>query len=531
MNQRQTETSTPVASWVLAAVLLVILLICGVFWYTTCDRKLVLVALALFGLVPLVVSVLHTVGVLAPMRRRLVAFGAVLTYACILFALFLPPFSAPDEYHHYLASYWLSDCVAGASTVNSPETLAMRADDWAFYSDHGRRDESADYQTFTINAASYQQIAEEFSWGPQLEGDVMVPEELMFSFTLGNENVIAKIGSVVGILLGKALNVGAYPLFYLGRIFSALFFVACVVAAVHITPVGKNAMMAISLLPMTLHEAASFSYDGGTIGLSFLFIALALSALFGEGKLGRPTMVGLAVSAVCLAPCKAVYVLELALVLFIPTRRFSSRGQALVYKGAVLGASALAVAVAKLATVASVSGGTTVFVFPGERTYSISDLLLHPFHTLALFFRTLEVSGDSYLSGIVGSNLGWLQQNLGTPMVFIGTYVIGLLYAAQKSDDDALIVGMRLRVLSTLVCLAVLLAVMLSMTLAWTPASMDVIQGVQGRYLLPVLPLALLALRARRVAIAGDTFPTTLVLFSLLNALYMTRFMALALLA
>lgn len=257
-----------------------VLLICGVFWYTTYDRKLVLVALALFGLVPLAVSVLHTAGTLASVRHRLVAFGAVPTYACILFVLFLPPFSAPDEYHHYLASHWLSDCVTGTSTVNSPKTLTMRADDWAFYSDHGRRDESADYQTFTINAASYQQIAVEFSWGPKLEGDVMVPDELMFSFTLGNENVIAKIGSVVGILLGKALNVGAYPLFYLGRIFSALFFVACVVAAVHITPVGKNAMMAISLLPMTLHEAASFSYDGGTIGLSFLspFIVPALRA-------------------------------------------------------------------------------------------------------------------------------------------------------------------------------------------------------------------------------------------------------------
>ena len=417
----------------------------------------------------------------------------------------------------------------GDAAWSHPETIEMRRDDWILYSNHGLRDDALDYQALTINAAAYQQIFDEFSLGLRHEGERAVPDYAMFGFTPGGENAIAKIGSVVGILLAKVLGLGAYPLFYLGRICSAAFFVACVAAAVRITPVGKNVMMAISLFPMTLQVAASYSYDGGTIGLSFVFIALTLRAMFSEGHLDRKLLIAFAVSAALLAPCKAIYVLEVGLALFIPTQRFASRRYAFLYKGLVLCLAASAVFIAKIATVATVSAGTTTFAFPGERTYSLPELIGDPLGTFALFFRTLDVMGDSYVQGIVGSNLEWLQQNLGTPMVFIGIYVAGVLFATQRSDDDALVLETRWRVLFALMGLAVLIAAMLSMAVAWTPVTMDVIQGVQGRYLLPVLPLAVLALRMRRIAITGASFLTTLILLSFLNTLYMTRFIALAL--
>ena len=40
---------------------------------------------------------------------------------------------------------------------------------------------------------------------------------------------------------------------------------------------------------------------------------------------------------------------------------------------------------------------------------------------------------------------------------------------------------------------------MFSMLLAWTPVSSNVINGVQGRYLLPLLPMFLLSLKNDKV--------------------------------
>lgn len=506
-----------------------LLLVWTTFWFVFSGRKLVIVTALAFGSVPLILLAAKYFEAFCTVRRRTAAFAAALTYLCVLFSLLFPPFSAPDEYHHYLSSYWLSNCLIGESVIDGPDTIEMRRDDWNLYSDFGRRDESLDYQTFTIDATSYQKIVDEFSVLKQNEGTVDVPEELMFSFSLGNENVVAKLGSVFGLFLGKTLGLGAYPVFYLGRICSALFFVACAVAAAYLTPVGRNAIVAISFFPMTLHLASSYSYDGGTIGLSFLLLALALRALFAEGQVSRATFAALALSAICLAPCKAVYVLELVLIVILPSCRFASRRAALIYKLTVLSCAALAVFVFKFATVATLSGGTTVFMFPGESTYSLTDLLSDPWGTVALFFRTLVVSGDSYIISVVGANLGWLQGNLGTPFFLIGAYVFGAAYAAQRSDDDNLAISSLWRCVFLIIACAVWFAVMLSMAVAWTPNTMDTIQGVQGRYILPVLPLLLLAMRSRRVSISGETFGTVIVLFGMLNAVYMIRFISLAL--
>ena len=509
--------------------LVVVLAVSGAFWYATCGRKLVLVVLALFGAAPLAVLALHSVDVLSSEARRLSGFAAVLACSCVLFAVLFPPFSVADEFHHYLSSYWLSDCVAGSAAVDRPETIEMRRDDWELYSDYGRRDDIMDYQTFTIDAASYQKVADEFSWARKYEGVHEVPEDVMFNFTLGGENVVAKVGSVAGMLLGRLLDLGAYPLFYLGRICSAFFYVVCVVAAVKLTPVGKNAMMVTALLPMTLQEAASYSYDGGTIGLSFLFLALVCKAIFEEGLLGRGTLVALTILSALLAPCKAIYVLEVGLVLLIPVRRFSSTRMAVVYKLMVLGIAAVALLVMRLPTISAVSSGTSTSAFPGERTYALSELVSNPLGTVALFLRTFEAYGDSYWMSAIGSNLGWLQGNLGTSAAFMAAYVFVLLYSSQRASDDRVKLNCGMRAAFLGVAALVWLAAMLSMAVSWTPNTASVIQGVQGRYILPALPLLLLGLRSGRAFMMGRTFPIALVCVLTLNALYMVRFMALAL--
>ena len=506
-----------------------LVLFCGLYWYAASNRKLVLVVLVLFTLPVAVMLALNSLGILEDMRVRLAAFGGILMYACMLFAVLFPPFSVADEFHHYLSSYWLSNCVVGSSELDTPQTLEMRRDDWEFYSDHGLRDDSLDYQSFNIDAESYQDIAHNFSWSMRYEGEHEVPEELMFNFAPGNENVLAKIGSVFGLLVGKFLGLGAYPVFYLGRLFSAAFFVACAVAAVRISPVGKASFMAVSFLPMTLQEAASFSYDGGTIGLSFVFLALVLRAMFGEGSLGRGWLAAIAVSAVLLAPCKAIYVIEVGLVLFIPRERFTSKSASLAFKLGVLALATAAVVALKMPMVSSVSSGTSTFVFPGETTYTIAELLLDPVHTAALFFRTLVAFGDTYWMTALGSSLGWLQSNLTAPAWMMCVYTIVLLYSAQPSDDDRLSLALKARWLFFLAAALVWFAAMLSMAVSWTPNTSMTIQGVQGRYLLPAMPLLLLALRSKHVKVLGDAFPSVISFMCVLNALFMVRLIGLAL--
>ena len=47
---------------------------------------------------------------------------------------------------------------------------------------------------------------------------------------------------------------------------------------------------------------------------------------------------------------------------------------------------------------------------------------------------------------------------------------------------------------------------MVYLGISWTPVSYSTIYGIQGKYLLPVLPMALLALKGKAFAVKKDIF-------------------------
>jgi len=59
-------------------------------------------------------------------------------------------------------------------------------------------------------------------------------------------------------------------------------------------------------------------------------------------------------------------------------------------------------------------------------------------------------------------------------------------------------------------------ALMFSMLLAWTPKSSNMVQGVQGRYMLPLLPVLLLTLKNQKVVRTGTD--DRLVLYTMMAA-------------
>lgn len=499
-----------------------------IFWYHETQRIAVLI-LSLVAVAPLLVLLIKSLGIQMEGRRKISFLAGVLLYFCMLFAFLLPPFAVPDEFHHYLSSYWLTNCVLGESSPETPETIVMREDDWNLYSGFGLRKEMENYHTFSVRGESYQEISDHFSLFKQSERLVEVPEELMFSFSFGNENGFAKVGSVVGMLIGRLLGLGAYPVFYLGRMFSALLFVALVTAAVCIAPIGKGIFIAIAFFPITLSLAGSYSYDGSTIGYSFLFLAALLRALFSPEKVGRKTIALLTVSAALLSPCKAIYFLEVGLVLFVPRDRFESHRAAALSKLMVAGCAMAAVLAFKFSMVATVAGGSPLSTQEGTATNSLFGLAIDPLRTVALLFRTVDSNIDFYWTTAIGSNLGWIQPDLSMPAAYMMLYVFALIYSAQQSETDCLRLAVGWRILFSSVFVAVSLAVLFSMATAWTSTAAETIGGVQGRYFLPALPLLLLAARSENIHIANDSIGRTLFVLLTLNALYVTRFIALAL--
>ena len=125
--------------------------------------------------------------------------------------------------------------------------------------------------------------------------------------------------------------------------------------------------------------------------------------------------------------------------------------------------------------------------------------------TVKLLLRTLPEQGALWLQGLLGTTLG-------EPIVYridvswllgVGLLLVVLAAALPRQDEPALL-GRRSKAGMAGICLCVVLAV-LAAALNWTPINYQTLFGLQGRYLLPILPLALLLVKSsKKLALRGD---------------------------
>lgn len=496
----------------------------SIYWLFAADSYSVAVLALLLLPVLLYFLVTRLSEPCPPLLFQYRNYVVALSTLCIIFTFVIPPLTSPDEDHHFAASYWLANCITGSSSLKDTGTLPMRPEDSNLL--------FRDYSWF-IEAASYEAIFENASLFAQSTEMVDVDTSNTYYFSIGGDYAFLKIPSVLGIIIARFLHLGAYPLFYLGRLLSCAFFIICSLFAVSRTPFGKGAFAAVSLLPMTLSLAASYSYDCGIISLSLVFLALVLKAIFDKDRLGIFDLSILAVAAVLLAPCKLVYCFEIILVAAIPCHQFSSRTSCRAYKIAIAAGSLFAIIALRFPAIISLikmNDGTVALSSTTEAShYSLSYIASNPINTVAIFIRTLIEKGDFYIKTAIGSYLGRIQIQIEMPLYLLLSYILCAMHSITIDSANSTVISNKWRVVFGLISLFVLFAVMISMLFAWTPLGSKVIEGVQGRYILPVLPLLLLSLQRRNSRNLGNSFSDAYTGFFIINSFFVVQFLARAL--
>lgn len=503
--------------------IVIALLINALYCFSFSDSRVALVfavfATGFVSIVYLVARVLESRGGLK--AETIFLLGVI---GCgIFYSIVFVPGSVPDESYHFQASYKLADQLLFLGPTT--DSLPMRIED-------ARLLEGMN-ESQMISYQKYQMIANQFSLlAEQSKYISVVPRS---SFDWGSNPPYVKLPSALGIVLASLLNLGSYPLFYLGRFFNLLAFAFLAYLAVRIIPVGKNAMMVVGLLPMTLHVVSSYSYDAGMIGLSFLLTALCFRAIYSKGVMSRRDKVALIVVAALLAPCKVVYAAIALLVLLIPRERFSSSRSSGRFKVLVLACSLAMIVVMRAATLIQMTGlglevssGLDVRGEERGEFYSVAGMIADPLNTLLLYLRTFDSMGPFYLDTLVGGSLGWFQAEIHAPLFITLPLFLLLFLSAQRSGEDNHAIPGVHRWLFAGLAAAGWLAVMTSMVVGWTFTSENVIQGVQGRYFLPLLPMALMAFRSRHFRIDVPIGLLLLYVLIAINAAYFARTFAIA---
>lgn len=411
------------------------------------------------------------------MERLLLACVCGLT---LFFIAVTPPFQAPDENQHYMKAlalmegHLLTEHRGDAIGVSLPRAaLDIHAVD------------------FPTDVPETQRRFDRAQLERSATADAARPGSAFADFP----NVASYAPSLyapgaAGIALGRAAGLPWIESFYIGRLVNAAIGLALLIAALLLLPFGRNALLATALLPTFAYQTASLSPDAIINGLGFLGLALALRATF-----MRPTHnvgVALLVTAPLLALCKGVYLPLMAAGLRLPADR-RDRAPLLI-----LGVMALGV-VAFLGWM-HYSGGTQALYHIQSRktgaammTAPLRDQLAVVLADPAGFVRILATSvmdrAPVYALQIVG-RFGWNAILL--PLLAYPLAVLMLGAAVASGSGARFGIGQRLWWLA--VAGGVALLIEIAMYLTGTPLAADYVQGTQGRYFLPILPLLLLAL-------------------------------------
>jgi uncharacterized membrane protein len=297
------------------------------------------------------------------------------------------------------------------------------------------------------------------------------------------------VPQIAAVWTASALRLPVEATVRLGRILNAALTLFLFLLALRIAPAGRLFLLLLALMPMTAAMAASLGQDGLVLGTCAVAIALALRARR-ERRWSRRALLLLAACGAVLALTKIVYVPLILLALF-PLPSGAARARWLGAPLALTFASAVLAFAWLRGNAASVVRHAPGIPDPGGQ---IAFLKAHPADFLVVLSNTaVERSGWIAMSAF---NFGWLTVG---PVILAAVLAGGALAAAWWRGEPAEALPDRAwRSWAAALTLVVTAAVAATMYIAATPVAEPIVHGLQGRYLLPLLPVVLLVAARRR---------------------------------
>lgn len=443
----------------------------------------------------------------------------------LLYYIVLPPFSGLDEKFHFVQSYaltekWSGENIEGQSYLDMPEEFN------------------------TLRYAPTKQTF--YSFYDHLFDETTLTDKQTFGASKVNHNLPFYIYFVQGLGVGLAriLHLNCSWMLVLGRLFNLLLTAALYALALKIIPFGKRTMFVFYMIPMNLNIIGTFSYDALNLSLCVLFFSLCMSFAYRKKAMGWKEIALLSVIGALMAPIKMVYIIFLVFALFIPAKKYKSdiqwiAGNAVMWmssiaaiavsrmgeikstlmaasesikmmpsaqemltvsvKGTVDVASALSAAGAEGVARAAAMANRPIVNAAASTFYSLDWALNHFGETITIFINTFFERGDSYFLTAFGNR--YADITVPSFLIFI---VAGMFFFSCATEKKIPRFSGTMKVFTGIIGFVMLILLMTSMFFGYTNMGGEVIEGVQGRYLLPFFGGFLILLQNRKIRLKED---------------------------
>ena len=402
-------------------------------------------------------------------------FWLVISFAYVIpIMIIIPPYQVPDEAAHYASVYNYTQY------TDNPDDLYLyspRTSPCVAYSAPERIDR--------VNS-----VNDILDCLKESENDYVYFQDIRGIKPYGY------IISIIGLKLADIISNSPLVIFYCGRLFSTLFSIYIVYYILRKTTKYKSLFLFVATIPMFLQQMISYSYDSLLNSFSLLLICFILVTFDTKKKRIILPIIGISICLFFILGIKFIYI-PIVLLLLLSNKKQSNKTK----KIAILFGTCIASFIAyKICDSFFSKDGDALF---DTNNANYLKLISNPLSILPIAFNTLKGRSLFYLKGLIGY-FGWFRYDY--DWIIYCVYCIFSIYLILSNENKA---SIKSRIIPFFgICLSIGM-IFASMYLTWSNPELNYIDGVQGRYFIPlVLPLMILLLQKRKI-IKGDDISIT----------------------
>lgn len=414
----------------------------------------------------------------------------ILTLLYIIPVLFMiPAYEVPDEPYHFYQSF-------GISTYKFDKKIGDHITDKNYKMFSNER--CLDYSNISKldNVYSKSAISKCFKDTNKIE---------TFKYRTDNNNLLYYLTPGIALKLISSITTSPMIVFFFGRVVCLIISFLILLKAIKTTPKYKNIFIVLGCIPIFVQQMISYSYDGLLNAVALLSLAYFIKFYTSKEKIDRKEMIIYILTACVLLYLKRVYFVLVGLLLLIPNKKFKNglKEKIIFIAGSIL----IPAVVLVLSNI--IFSSTTPQVkkyLPGVNPdQQISYLINNPTQLPKVIYHTLNMSINNYLIETIGA-MGWLN-NIISSVVIVSFYIMFILVILS---NDAIIKKLNERIYIMLLILLALGMVFMAMYTQWTPVGAYKAEGIQGRYILPLLlPLFMILMpKKKKLKISNNTIYT-----------------------
>lgn len=418
----------------------------------------------------------------------------------IFYMVFMLPSYAPDEISHIWRTYDISQGNLFTRQYEDGMTKGIDVPKSLSEANHNILNKYNVLNEVLTSKADYQETVNVISTAQTYPFILYIPAALVFFIVR-----LINIPIIWGIYIAKMVNL---IIFLLGGYY-----------AIKKIPFGKYILFTCLFLPMVITQAISLSADSIINTVIFFYIAYTISLIFQEERINLKQKILYMLLIIFISLAKMIYIPLIGLgFLFVTSKKMGKKSKIIILIIGTLICCTFVFAnymyTSQLKYEDAMQYNETNNV---EMVGQLKYLMSNPMNYLKMITNTISTLGGFYINSMIGYRLGWLNINIPDVIIIIFS---ALLVISPLIENNKVAFSKKQKYWVALLAVGTIILMMTVTYLLWTPVGNDVAQGIQGRYLIPILPLVLLVISKKQNYVEIKNIDIKLsIMLSILNAL------------